>query len=199
MKLPRKLDSACSVFSDFKEPWFVAGGWAIDLAIGRVTRQHNDIDFCIFRDSLHQFLSYFEEWKIEVSIPGTSQRLACQSIEDATLPRHELHCDFENINIEILLNDRAGENLLFRRDTSIALPLERFTCWTNDNIPFVHPAWLLLFKAKYSKEKDQKDFKEVIKILSKDDLKWLHQALCQHQPDSQWLRELNKLLYKRLN
>ena len=199
MKLPRKLNSVCSTFSDFKEPWFVAGGWAIDLAVGRVTRQHSDVDICIFRNSLPQFFSYFKEWKIEVSIPGTSQRITCRSIEDVIIPRHELHCDFENINFEILLNETNGENIVFRRDTSIILPLERFTCWNNDNIPFVHPAWLLLYKAKYLKEKDQKDFKEVIKILLKDDLKWLHQALSRHQPGSHWLRELNELMYKRFN
>jgi len=191
MKLPRKLISACSVFSDFKEPWFVAGGWAIDLAIGRITRQHSDIDFCIFRDSLPQFLNYFKEWKIEVSVPGTSKRLACHSIEDVTPPRHELHCDFKYINIEILLNERNGEDVIFRRDKSITLPLERFTCRTNENLPFVNPAWLLLFKAKYPKEKDQNDFEEAIKSISKEDLIWLHQALKFHQPDSHWLHNFN--------
>jgi len=191
MNLPSRLNSACSVFSDFKEPWFIAGGWAIDLAIGRITRHHSDIDFCIFRESLPQFLDDFKEWKIEVSIPGASQKLVCHSIGDVLPPRHELHCNYNNINIEILLNEKSGKNVVFRRDTSITLPLERFTCWTNDNIPFVHPVWLLLFKAKYSKEKDQKDFKEVLKILSKDDCTWLHQALSRHQPVHQWLRDLN--------
>jgi|GEM_PF-2330888 hypothetical protein len=27
----------CSRLNDFKQPWFVAGGWAIDLFIGDVT------------------------------------------------------------------------------------------------------------------------------------------------------------------
>ena len=82
MKLPDTLKCAYSVFSDFKEPWFVAGGWAIDLAIGRITREHGDIDFCIFRESLHQFLNYFKEWKIEVCVPSASQRILCKSIDD---------------------------------------------------------------------------------------------------------------------
>ena len=30
-------------------PWFVAGGWAIDLYVGRVTRDHSDVDLVIAR------------------------------------------------------------------------------------------------------------------------------------------------------
>lgn len=194
MKLPNTLKYAYSVFSDFKEPWFIAGGWAIDLAIGRVTREHGDIDICIFRESLPQFLNYFKEWKIEVCVPGTSQRLICESVEDVKAPRHELHVIKRDNNIEVLLNEKQGNNVVFRRDTSIVLPIETFTCRTKEKIPFVHPAWQLLFKAKYAKEEDQHDFNAVVKILSKHERKWLYQALSLHQPESEWLRELKKLL-----
>jgi len=190
MKLPNTLKYACSVFSGFKEPWFIAGGWAIDLAIGRVTRKHDDIDFCIFRESLPLLLNYFKEWKIEVCIPGTSDRLVCESVEDAASPRHELHLIKGNYNFEVLLNEKNGKNVLFRRDTSITLPIETFTCRSKNKIPYVRPAWQLLFKAKYNKEKDQQDFNEVIKILSNHDREWLHQALSRNQPDSKWLKEL---------
>jgi hypothetical protein len=30
-------------------PWYVAGGWAIDLFLGRVTRDHRDVDLAIAR------------------------------------------------------------------------------------------------------------------------------------------------------
>ena len=30
-------------------PWFIAGGWAIDLFLGRKTREHADVDFALSR------------------------------------------------------------------------------------------------------------------------------------------------------
>src|SRR5258708_39864763 len=38
-----------ALMSGFDKPWFVAGGWAIDLFLGRLRRQHKDLDFTIFR------------------------------------------------------------------------------------------------------------------------------------------------------
>ena len=32
------------VMTGFDRPWFVSGGWAIDLFVGRVTREHEDIE-----------------------------------------------------------------------------------------------------------------------------------------------------------
>jgi len=33
----------------FDRPWFIAGGWAVDLFLGRVTRSHKDIEIAIVR------------------------------------------------------------------------------------------------------------------------------------------------------
>ena len=30
-------------------PWFVAGGWAIDCFLARITREHRDVDILVFR------------------------------------------------------------------------------------------------------------------------------------------------------
>lgn len=44
------------VMKYFKKPWFIAGGWVIDIALGRVTREHGDIDICIFREDVNEAL-----------------------------------------------------------------------------------------------------------------------------------------------
>ena len=190
MKLPYDIQSSCSAFSGFKKPWFIAGGWAIDLSVGRVTRQHDDIDFCIFRDSISELLDHFKTWKIEVCLPGTSQTVVCQSIADLSRPRHEIHISRGTKTIEVLINDKNGDNVVFRRDKSIDLHIDRFTCLTQDKTPYVNPAWQLLFKAKNTRAKDHQDFNEVINVLSKDDKKWLYDSLIHHQPDSEWLFRL---------
>ena len=35
------------LLSDFRRPWMIAGGWAIDLFLRRVTREHEDVDIAI--------------------------------------------------------------------------------------------------------------------------------------------------------
>ena len=37
------------LLSDFRRPWMIAGGWAIDLFLRRVTREHEDVDIAILR------------------------------------------------------------------------------------------------------------------------------------------------------
>jgi hypothetical protein len=36
-------------FSPLSVPWWIAGGWALDLFLGQVSRSHADIDVGIFR------------------------------------------------------------------------------------------------------------------------------------------------------
>jgi hypothetical protein len=56
-----------ALMSGFDKPWFVAGGWAIDLFLGRIRRHHKDLDFTIFRHdqlTLQQHLADFDLKKI---------------------------------------------------------------------------------------------------------------------------------------
>ncbi|MHA2370372.1 MAG: nucleotidyltransferase domain-containing protein, partial [Candidatus Hodarchaeales archaeon] len=37
------------LLKEFAKPWFVAGGWAIDLHLNYVTRPHEDVEIIILR------------------------------------------------------------------------------------------------------------------------------------------------------
>jgi hypothetical protein len=54
------LRSELEVLSSLRRPWFVVGGWALDLFLGRETRSHKDIDIAIFREDQREtlFASY---------------------------------------------------------------------------------------------------------------------------------------------
>lgn len=51
-----------SLLRNFKRPWFIAGGWAIDLFFGRVTRNHDDVDVAIFRGDQRELQAYLSGW-----------------------------------------------------------------------------------------------------------------------------------------
>ena len=38
------VSAVCSLPSRLTVPYWIAGGWAVDLAVGRVTRDHADVD-----------------------------------------------------------------------------------------------------------------------------------------------------------
>ena len=51
------------VMRGYRHPWFVSGGWAIDLFVGRVTREHEDIEIGAFfphQDALRRHLAGWE-------------------------------------------------------------------------------------------------------------------------------------------
>lgn len=185
-----QLKSYCSHLNRFERLWFVAGGWAIDLALGKVTREHHDVDFCIFRDVLPNLLTNFADWTVEVCIPQTSQRIVCHSIADITPPRHELHFHKENWHLEFLLIERTPQQVIFRRDPTIKMDYHQFARYNKEGIPYVNPAWQLLFKAKNPRDKDHADFQKTIHLLSQNEAKWLRKSLKQHQPQSEWLKIL---------
>ena len=44
-----QIEITAAHMDGFPAPWFVSGGWAIDLFLGRVTRDHSDIEIGIYR------------------------------------------------------------------------------------------------------------------------------------------------------
>lgn len=185
-----ELEKACAHFEGFSHPWFVAGGWAIDLACGRITRSHQDVDFCVFRDSLPSLFTHFSEWEKIVCGPNIGQRKQCHSTEDVKPPLHELLFKNGKDTVEILLIDRQDKHVLFRRDPTIFLPFDEFACQHEKGIPFVHPAWQLLFKAKEPREKDNKDFHSALPCLDPKSRNWLLRALRLHYPEISWIHIL---------
>lgn len=47
---PLSVEEVVDLMSGLQVPWWIAGGWAIDLFLGRQTRAHGDTDVLIRRD-----------------------------------------------------------------------------------------------------------------------------------------------------
>jgi hypothetical protein len=59
------------LLNSFRRPWFVGGGWAIDLFLGRETRNHQDIDIAIFREDQFELRRHFANWQWKKAVSGT--------------------------------------------------------------------------------------------------------------------------------
>src|SRR5689334_12704830 len=63
---PREV---AALFAALPVPWWVAGGWAIDLFLGRQTREHEDIDIQVLRRDQHAVRALFGVWDMQAALP----------------------------------------------------------------------------------------------------------------------------------
>ncbi|UUZ94882.1 hypothetical protein LJK87_10420 [Paenibacillus sp. P25] len=102
---------------DINRSWAVAGGWAIDLFLGRATREHHDIEILIFRQDQVNLREYLQGWDFRKVVAGEVKPWSPG--EWLELPIHETYAEKSDQKIEILLNEFDGANWVYRRDKRI--------------------------------------------------------------------------------
>lgn len=160
--------------------WCVAGGWAVDLFLGRETRAHEDLDVAVFRRDQARLREIFpgSTW---LKLVGDA-RLPWDG-EWLDLPIHQLF----GSGIEVLLQEADGNAWRFRRDPAVSMPLSEARL-RSFGVPILNPAIVLLFKAKAPRPKDEHDFRALLPALSDPRLAWLRAALERCHPGHAWLR-----------
>ena len=180
-----------SLLVNFNAPWFIAGGWALDLFLGTVTRPHHDIEIAVFRQDQLALQTYLPDWEFVKIVPGKpGQKAEWRRGEYLSLPIHEIHAispDDRRFEIEILLNESSEDRWIFRRNHQITCPLTRVGCKTDDKIPYLSPEVVLLYKAKNPSPKDEADFSRALEALGHDRRRWLKQSINANHPGHPWL------------
>ncbi|HZS93479.1 MAG TPA: amino acid transporter, partial [Chloroflexota bacterium] len=72
---PFSPDKVAQLFRDLTVPWWVGGGWAIDLFVGRQTRAHADIDVQILRRDQLAVRRQMAGWELYAADPPGTLRL----------------------------------------------------------------------------------------------------------------------------
>ncbi|MGB1243595.1 MAG: nucleotidyltransferase domain-containing protein [Chitinophagales bacterium] len=188
-KVPVKINS---LLRDFSAQWGVAGGWAIDLFLGKETRKHKDIEVAILRrDQLKIKEELIPDWRFEYIHRSKSfdwsERIYLEK------PIHEIYAVNETHlpeRLEVLLNEHASKYWVFRRNNSIKLPISEIFLDTPQGIPILHPKIVLLYKVKINEPKDLRDLINVAPVLNKTDKFWLYNAIWTTYGRHDWLRYL---------
>src|SRR2546421_1062438 len=142
----------------FEAPWCIAGGWAIDLFLGQVTRPHEDLELAIYRQDQALLRRHLPDWTFHKVVDG--RKMGWPADEELKHPIHEIHAHSAKhplLSLEFLLNERIADDWVFRRDRRIRMPLKDAIILAKENLPILCPAIVLLFKAKNTKPKDEAD------------------------------------------
>lgn len=186
---PAPLAEVVAVFAGFPGRWWIAGGYAMELAAGRAYREHGDIDVLLLRrDQLaaHRVLPGWDLWAADP--PGTLRPWPAGEV----LPRHvhDIWCRERSDGpwrVQLMLDEADGTDWVSRRDPAVRRPIADLGRTDAAGVPYLRPEIQLYYKARARRPKDEQDFATVAPLLDAPARGWLATRLPAGHP---WRTEL---------
>jgi hypothetical protein len=163
---PLSIGAAVRVFDRFEHPWWIAGGRAIELFVGRPLRTHGDLDVLVLRPDQGAVRQLLEGWDLRVAHAGRLEPWPAGARLE--LPHSSLWCRRDADGpweLQILLGEAHDGVWWSRRAPSIRLPVGELGLVSATGIPYLRPEILLLFKAKKPRVRDEIDFEAALAAL----------------------------------
>jgi hypothetical protein len=160
----------------FAAPWWIGGGWALDLHIGRQTREHADVDVIIRRADQELLRTLLAGWDIAVAHQGRLEPWTTP----VRPPRHGLWARRDTASgwqVEFLLAETEGDEWIHRHDEKVRVPLADLVLRTRLGVPYLRPEVVLLHKSHDVRDRDEFDFAAVLPLLDDQARAWLHDRL----------------------
>jgi hypothetical protein len=164
---PLSLDEVVTRFAAAPFRWWIGGGLALELHVGRSWRDHSDTDVGVVRGDAPLLVSVFPRWDLQVAAGG-----ALTSWTGAPLlaDRHQnnVWCRPDPASpwcLDMTIGDGDDDAWVFLRDPSVRIPWPEAVLDTADGIPYLAPELQLLFKSRDPRDKDTHDAREVIPAL----------------------------------
>lgn len=194
------IKAAAELMASFPHPWFISGGWAIDLFLGQVTRPHSDVEIGLFREHQGALRSQLAGWRLTKSgfvAPEKMDWVPWHEGDWVAAPLFQVQAwgsHDEEPAYDFFLNDTIDGAWQFRRVPSITRPIDEIALHTSNGIPFLVPEIQLAFKAKGQRPKDEQDFTLVLPHLAEAQREWLIMALKAAYGTHSWLEQLERQL-----
>jgi len=172
-------------------PWWIAGGWALDLFAGHESRPHKDLDVGILRKDALQVLASLAAWEVFEAKNGVLTRLGA-----GTQPRADvfsLWCRPAPARpwaLELMLDEAENGFWIYRRHRQIQRPLEIAIRRSSQGIRYLAPEIQLLYKSHRRREQDQTNFEHIGPKLDQSSRIWLWDCLQMIEPAHPWLSVL---------
>jgi len=190
---PLPPDDLVAVLAQVPVAWWLAGGWALDRYLGRVTREHADTDVQVRHRDHMQVRVALADWDMHAADPpGT---LRPWPVDEELGPHiHDIWCRRSPNapwQFQLMLAEDQHGMWLYRRDSRIRLPLDALAGpASTSSLRVLAPEIQLLYKSKALRPKDQQDFDAVLPVLEAQRRQWLRNALQLADPSHPWLHQL---------
>jgi hypothetical protein len=184
---------ARSLLGHLATPWWVAGGWALDLFLGHQARPHKDLDIGILRRDARSVLDALAGWEFFEATGGELFGPVAAEVrpEVNSLWGRRLHT--REWALELLLDDCEGEEWVYRRDRRVRRPLDTVMRHDAERTPYLAPELQLLYKSSRMRPEDQLDFERVRAALADDPREWLARVLGELDRQHPWLPALQAI------
>jgi hypothetical protein len=171
--------------------WWIAGGHAIELFVGRPIRGHGDLEVGVLRRDQFVVREHLKGWDLRAASRGTLRPWPLgKRLRDDVNDVWGRHDPEDPWALQLNLNDSEGDCWVFRRDRRVSRPLGEVVLRTGEGLPYLAPEVQLLFKAKDPRPKDERDLEAALPLLTQEQRSWLVQAISEAHPDHPWLLQL---------
>jgi hypothetical protein len=192
---PLSVEAVTGLLRGMDARWWIAGGWALDLHLGRQTRHHHDIDVLVLRDDLPRVRERLRGWDLHAADPPGAGRLRPWP-ESELLPAalHDIWCRGTPTSpwaLQLMVDDTDGADWVYRRDPRIRRPVaELYGPASAPGRPVLAPEVQLLHKSRGPRPKDVADLHAVVDSLDASRRDWLRRTLGTVDPGNGWLEVL---------
>ena len=180
-----------AVLAPLQVPWWIAGGWAVDLFLGGQRREHRDVDVAVFRDHQADVRGVLAGWDPHTAHNGALEPWAGGHWIDP--PVHSVWVrrgPDEPWLFELLLEERQDGDWRFRHDPQVTLPVSELGAITADGLPYIRPEVVLLYRAGDLTPEAESDLEAVVPKLGIGPRCWLAGALDVWSPGHPWMEKL---------
>lgn len=147
--------------------WWITGGVALELHLGRSWRAHDDSDVGLVRVDLPLIRDLLVGWDLHLAAGGRLRPWDGAPVGPATDDdgANNLWCrphPSAPWALDVTIGDGGDGSWIFRRDPNLRRPWAKAVLETTDGVPYLAPELQLLFKSKNARPKDDVDAAEVI-------------------------------------
>jgi hypothetical protein len=175
---PITPQKAARLFAHAPFAWGLAGGYAIELFLGKTIREHGDIDVAVFRDEQLQLQQWLASWQLYAADPPGTLR-PWREDEYLRFGIHDIwghRPGAQAWQLQIMLNESEGSEWFSKRSPLIRGPRADLLA-AYQGIPCVRAEVQLMYKAKSHRPKDELDFQACLPLLSMEARGWLRNNL----------------------
>lgn len=170
--VPFHPNEMLSILREAPFPWWITGGWALDLFLGRQTRPHFDTDVAIARRNQLTAQRYLDKWEFYSTKRDKNGKIVLRPWETGETLGDEFpgvwarESEDDPWRFEFHFHEIDEDLWTFRYSDEIQHQLLNIEGVSSERIPYLLPEIALLYKAARLRDVDEQDFRQVLPHLN---------------------------------